>query len=57
MSSGARLISRSPSLREGLGALRYVPALFGQVWRTSRKLTIATVTVRAVRAVLSLRET
>ena len=52
MSTGARLVSGRPSLREGLGALRYVPALFRQVWRTSRTLTVATVAVRAVRAIL-----
>jgi len=48
----ARLASGRSSLREGLGALRYVPALFRQVWRTSRVLTVATVLVRAVRAIL-----
>lgn len=52
MSSGARLASGHPGLRQGLGALRYVPALFRQVWRTSRTLTMATVLVRAVRAIL-----
>ena len=52
MSSGARVVSGRPSLRQGLGALRYVPALFRQVWRTSRTLTVATVLVRAVRAIL-----
>ena len=52
MSSGARLLSGRPNLREGLGALRYVPALFRQVWRTSWTLTVATVLVRAVRAIL-----
>lgn len=35
MSSGARLVWDGPSLRQGLGALRYVPALFRQVWRTT----------------------
>ena len=48
----SRLASERSSLREGLGALRYVPALFRQVWRTSRTLTVATVAVRAVRAFL-----
>ena len=48
----SRLSSGRSSLREGLGALRYVPALFRQVWRTSRALTIATVLIRAVRAIL-----
>ena len=52
MSSGARVVSSRSSLREGLGALRYVPALFRQVWRTSRPLTIATVLIRTVRALL-----
>lgn len=52
MSSGARLVSRRVSLREGLGALRHVPALFRQVWRTSRTLTCATVLIRATRALL-----
>jgi ATP-binding cassette subfamily B protein len=48
----ARLGSGRSSLREGLGALRYVPTLFRQVWRTSRVLTVATVSIRAVRAIL-----
>ena len=48
----SRLASGRSSLREGLGALRYVPALFRQVWRTSRSLTLATVLIRAVRALL-----
>jgi ATP-binding cassette subfamily B protein len=52
MSSGARLLLGRPSLREGLGALRYVPALFRQVWRTSRALTVATVLIRVVRAIV-----
>jgi len=46
------MISARPSLREGLGALRHVPALFRQVWRTSRTLTLATLMVRALRALL-----
>jgi len=52
MSSGARLLLGRPSLREGLGALRYLPALFRQVWRTSRALTVATVLIRIVRAIV-----
>ena len=52
MSGSARLVLGRPSLRQGLGALRYAPALFRQVWRTSRTLTVATVGVRAVRAIL-----
>ena len=48
----SRLASGRSSLREGLGALRYVPTLFRQVWRTSRVLTVSTVLIRAVRAIL-----
>jgi ATP-binding cassette subfamily B protein len=32
--------------------LRYVPALFRQVWRTSQALTVATVLIRIVRAIV-----
>lgn len=52
MSEATRPASRRPGLRQGLGALRYVPALFRQVWRTSKTLTVATVALRTVRAIL-----
>ncbi|HZF67966.1 MAG TPA: ABC transporter ATP-binding protein [Gemmatirosa sp.] len=40
------------TLRERFGALRNVPPFLGLVWRTSRALTVATLALRLVRAVL-----
>jgi ATP-binding cassette subfamily B protein len=44
--------SARPSFRDGLGALRYLPPLFREVWRTSPSLTLASVLVRVLRALL-----
>jgi len=40
------------TVRERLGAMRHVVPLFGLVWRTNRALTIGTMCVRLVRALL-----
>jgi ATP-binding cassette subfamily B protein len=40
------------SVRERFGAMRHVLPLFGMVWRTSRVLTMGTMAVRFVRALL-----
>ena len=40
--------------RERIAALRYVPALLGMVWRTSRALTLAIAALRVVRAFIPL---
>ena len=40
------------SVRERFGAMRHVLPLFGLVWRTSRPLTLGTMLVRLVRALL-----
>ncbi len=40
------------TVRERLGAMRHVVPLFGLVWRTNRALTISTMGVRLVRALL-----
>ena len=40
------------SVRERFGAMRHVVPLFGLVWRTSRPLTLGTMLVRLVRALL-----
>ncbi len=40
------------TVRERLGAMRHVVPLFGLVWRTNRVLTISTMCVRLVRALL-----
>lgn len=40
------------TVRERFGAMRHVVPLFGLVWRTSRVLTMATMLVRLVRAML-----
>ena len=40
--------------RERIASLRYVPALLGLVWRTSRRLTIAIAALRLVRAFVPL---
>ena len=40
------------SVRERFGAMRHVLPLFGLVWRTSRPLTMGTMVLRLVRAML-----
>lgn len=40
------------SLRERLGALRNLPPFFALIWQTSRSLTIASLTMRLIRALL-----
>jgi ATP-binding cassette, subfamily B, bacterial len=40
------------SVRERFGAMRHVVPLFGLVWRTNRVLTLSTMAVRLVRAML-----
>jgi ATP-binding cassette subfamily B protein len=42
----------APNLRESVGALKNVPPFLALVWRTSPSLTIATLALRLVRAVL-----
>lgn len=41
-----------PSFRERIDALRNLPPFLREVWRTSRPLTLATLTLRLVRALL-----
>ena len=43
---------KASNFRERLGALRNVPPFLALIWRTSRRLTIATLVLRLVRAVL-----
>ena len=47
---GGTAAARALPLRERVGALRYLPPLFGLVWQTSPALTAATVALRLVRA-------
>ncbi len=42
----------NPSWRERIGALRHIPRFLGAVWRTSPSLTLASLLLRLVRAVL-----
>ena len=44
----------NPSFRERLGAMRNIPPFLGEIWRTSRRLTLATVALRLVRAFLPI---
>src|SRR5690606_21481309 len=43
---------RKPSLRERFGALRNLPPFLRSVWQTSRGLTVASLALRLVRALL-----
>ena len=43
---------KQQTLRERFGALRNLPPFFALIWKTSRSLTIASLSIRIVRAVL-----
>ena len=45
---------RNPSLRERVGALRNLPPFLREIWATSRALTIASLGLRLVRALLPI---
>ncbi len=49
---GAGSTPPTRSLRERLGAIRNVPPFLALIWQTSRSLTLATLLLRVVRAVL-----
>ena len=50
--TAARTRSRTPSLRERFDAMRNLPPFLGQIWRTSRALTLASLGMRLVRALM-----
>jgi ATP-binding cassette subfamily B protein len=50
--NGAMPGDRKPSLRERVGALRNLPPFLRSVWQTSRALTIASLALRLLRALL-----
>jgi ATP-binding cassette subfamily B protein len=45
---------KKPTFRENLRALRNLPGLFKLIWETSKSLTVATVVLRLLRALLPL---
>ncbi|MEO6076993.1 MAG: ABC transporter ATP-binding protein, partial [Dokdonella sp.] len=47
-----REAAKEQTLRERFGALRNLPPFFALIWKTSRALTIASLSIRIVRAVL-----
>src|SRR5438105_1320809 len=49
---GRRRASAPATWKEGLEALRYLPALFRLIWRTNRGYTLAIVLLRVVRSVV-----
>ena len=49
---GRRRASTPATWKERLEALRYIPALFGLIWRTHRGYTLAIVLLRVVRSVV-----
>jgi ATP-binding cassette subfamily B protein len=44
----------NPSLRERVGALRNIPPFLREIWATSKPLTIASLGLRLVRALLPI---
>ena len=44
----------NPSLRERVGALRNIPPFLREIWATSRRLTILSLSLRVVRALLPI---